>query len=174
MPKKSEYSDIKESERVDTVFSESTAFNGVLMYETSLKIDGYFKGKISSKGHLIIGEKAKVYANVQANTIVIAGEVKGDVEASERLEMLPTAKLYGNIRTKKLKMADGVVFEGRCEMLGPAGRSGLVQEPPESKSQSAGPEGTQGRGVMVQGKVQSGRPLAPVIEEENEEVVKTN
>jgi cytoskeletal protein CcmA (bactofilin family) len=174
MSKKNEYSDIKESERVDTVFSESTAFNGVLMYETSLKIDGYYKGKISSKGHLIIGEKAKVYANVQANTIVIAGEVKGDVEASERLEMLPTAKLYGNIRTKKLKMADGVVFEGRCEMLGPAGRPGLVQEPPESKGQSLGPEAAQGRGVMAQGAAQGGRPLAPVIEEENEEVVKTN
>jgi cytoskeletal protein CcmA (bactofilin family) len=174
MPKKSEYSDIKESERVDTVFSESTAFNGVLMYETSLKIDGYYKGKISSKGHLIIGEKAKVYANVQANTIVIAGEVKGDIEASERLEMLPTAKLYGNIRTRKLKMADGVVFEGRCEMLGPAGRSGLVQEPQESKSQSPGPEAAQGRGAMVQGAAQGGRPLGPVIEEENEEVVKTN
>ena len=186
MPKKSEYSDIKESERVDTVFSESTAFNGVLMYETSLKIDGYFKGKISSKGHLIIGEKAKVYANVQANTIVIAGEVRGDVEATERLEMLPTARLYGNIRTKKLKMADGVVFEGRCEMLGPAGRSGLAQEPSESKGQGAGPEGAQGIGVMGQSGGKSGAPgvvpengpggrtLAPVIEEENEEVVKTN
>ena len=48
MPKKSEYSDIKESERVNTVLSETTAFNGVLVYETSLKIDGYFKGKIST------------------------------------------------------------------------------------------------------------------------------
>jgi cytoskeletal protein CcmA (bactofilin family) len=178
MSKKSEYSDIKESERVDTVFSETTAFNGALMYETSLKIDGYFKGKISSKGHLIIGEKAKVYANVQANTIVIAGEVKGDVEALERLEMLPTAKLYGNIRTKKLKMADGVVFEGRCEMLGPTGRSGPVQEPQESRGQGADAEGSQGRGVAGQGAGKSdaagNRTLDPIIEEENEEVVKTN
>jgi cytoskeletal protein CcmA (bactofilin family) len=167
MPKKSEYSDIKESERVDTVFSESTAFNGVLMYETSLKIDGYFKGKISTKGHLIIGEKAKVYANIQANTIVVAGEVKGDVEAAERLEMLPTAKLYGNIKTRKLKMADGVLFEGSCEMLGPIGRPGRGQETLESKDQGAG----QGVGPGVG---PDGRPLAPIIEEENEEVVKTN
>jgi cytoskeletal protein CcmA (bactofilin family) len=167
MHKKSEYSDIKESERVNTVFSESTAFNGVLVYETSLKIDGYFKGRISTRGHLIVGEKAKVYANIQANSIVVAGEVKGDVEALERLEMLPTAKLYGNIRTKKLKMADGVVFEGRCEMLGPVGREGGVQGQASVAEQGAGPGGSRSGGA-------GGIPLSPIIEEENEEVVKTN
>jgi len=122
MGKKTEYSDMKESEKVSTTFSETTAFNGVLKYNTSLKIDGYFKGKIYSKGHLIIGEKAKVYASIKADSIVVAGEVKGDVEAADRLEMLPTGKLYGNIKTKKLKMADGVVFEGSCEMLGAPGK----------------------------------------------------
>jgi cytoskeletal protein CcmA (bactofilin family) len=25
--------------------------------------------------------------------------------------------VYGNIRTAKLKIADGVVFEGKCEMI---------------------------------------------------------
>jgi cytoskeletal protein CcmA (bactofilin family) len=167
MPKKSEYSDIKESERVSTVLSESTAFNGVLVYETSLKIEGYFKGRISTRGHLIVGEKAKVYANIQANNIVIAGEVKGDIEALERLEMLPTAKLYGNIRTKKLKMADGVVFEGRCEMLGPVGRDVGVPGRNSAAAQAAGLVGAGGAGP-------GGMPLSPIIEEKNEEVVKTN
>jgi len=123
MAKKNEYLDIKEGEKVETVFSEMTSFNGVLKFHTSIKIEGRFKGKIISKGFLIIGENAKVRANIKAHSIVIAGEVKGDVEASERLEMLPTGKLYGNIKTKKLKMADGVVFEGSCEMLKPIGRT---------------------------------------------------
>jgi len=147
MTKKSEYSDIKESERVDTVFSESTAFNGVLQYETSLKIEGFFKGRIVSKGHLIVGETAKVYASIKASSIVIAGEVKGDVHAAERLEMLPTGKLYGNIKTKKLKMADGVVFEGKCEMVSSAVRE---QEPPKRDLR-----------------------LSPVVEEESDQAVKT-
>jgi len=118
MGKKSEYSDIKEGERVETVLSDTTSFNGVLKFSSSLKIEGNYKGTIASGGHLIVGENAKIRANIKAQSIVIAGEVKGDVEASERLEMLPTGKLYGNIKTKKLKMADGVIFEGKCEMLG--------------------------------------------------------
>jgi cytoskeletal protein CcmA (bactofilin family) len=117
MAKKSEYSDIKEAEKVETVFSNATNFNGVLKFSTSLKIEGSFKGKIISTGHLIVGENAIIRANIKASSIVIAGEIKGNVEASERLEMLPSGKLYGNIKTKKLKMADGVVFEGSCEML---------------------------------------------------------
>jgi cytoskeletal protein CcmA (bactofilin family) len=120
MAKKDEYSDIKESEKVATVFSENTSFNGTLKFDSSIKIEGSFRGKILSKGYLIVGEKAKVRADVKAHSIVIAGEVKGDVEASERLELLPTGKLYGNIKTKKLKMADGVVFEGTCQMMADA------------------------------------------------------
>jgi len=117
MAKKTEYSDMKEGGRVDTVFSDTTSFNGVLKFNSSLKIEGKFKGKIISKGHLIIAENAKIRANVKAYSIVIAGEIRGDVEAFERLEMLSSGKLYGNIKTKKLKMADGVIFEGSCEML---------------------------------------------------------
>ena len=122
MAKKNDYSDIKEGERVETTFSSTTNFNGVLRFDASLKIEGRFKGKIVSKGHLIVGENAKVNASIRANSIIIAGEVRGNVEAGDRLEMLPTGKLYGNIRTKKLKMADGVVFEGSCQMLKSLGR----------------------------------------------------
>jgi cytoskeletal protein CcmA (bactofilin family) len=118
MARKTEYSDMKEGERVETVLSNSTSFNGVLKFDTSLKIEGGFKGKILTKGHLIIGENAKIKASIKAGSIVIAGEVRGDVEATDRLELLSTGKLYGNIKTKKLKMADGVVFEGGCEMTG--------------------------------------------------------
>ena len=38
-------------------------------------------------------------------------------EASEKLEMLATGQVFGNIRTAKLNIADGVVFEGKCEMI---------------------------------------------------------
>jgi len=123
MGKTSNYTDIKDSEKVETVFSEATTFNGVLKFNRSIKIEGKFKGRIISKGLLIIGETAKVRANIKASSVIIAGELRGDVEAYERLEMLSTGKLYGNIKTKKLKMADGVVFEGSCEMLKYAGLS---------------------------------------------------
>jgi cytoskeletal protein CcmA (bactofilin family) len=43
--------------------------------------------------------------------------VRGNIEAEGMVEMLETAKIYGNVRSAKLRIADGVVFEGRCEMI---------------------------------------------------------
>lgn len=117
MGRRSVYPEIKERERVETIFSETTSFDGVLKFNTSIKIEGKFKGRIISTGTLIVGENAKVRANIRAKSVIIAGEIRGNIEAFERLELLPTARLYGNIKTKKLKMADGVIFEGSCEML---------------------------------------------------------
>ena len=131
MPRKNEYGDIKEAEKVNTVLSDTTSFNGIMKFKTSLKINGKFNGEIISEGFLIVGERATVKANIKADSVVIAGEVKGNVEARERLELLSTGKLYGNIKTKKLKMADGVIFEGKCEMIRPdmdkqVDRSGIL------------------------------------------------
>lgn len=103
---------------IATVFGEDTDFDGELEFDKSLEIDGKFRGEIvSEKGFLVIGEKADVKANIRAATVLIKGHVTGNIEATERLEIHPGGGLYGNIRTAKLKIADGVVFEGKCEMI---------------------------------------------------------
>jgi cytoskeletal protein CcmA (bactofilin family) len=47
----------------------------------------------------------------------VGGSVPGNIEATENLEMLASGQVYGNVRTAKLKIADGVIFEGKCEMI---------------------------------------------------------
>ena len=102
---------------VTTVFSKDTDFNGELSFKKSLQINGNFEGEIVSGGFLVIGEGAVVKANIKAKTVIIIGTVHGNIEATSRLEIHAAGKLYGNIRTAKLQIADGVVFEGKCEMI---------------------------------------------------------
>ncbi len=102
---------------INTVFSKDMSFYGDLKFKKSLQINGYFEGEIISDGYLVIGEGATVKANIKAKTVIINGEVQGNIEATERLEILSGGKLQGNIRTAKLKIADGVVFVGKCEMI---------------------------------------------------------
>jgi cytoskeletal protein CcmA (bactofilin family) len=109
--------DHKGSERIRTTLGKETAFKGVMRFKDSLKIDGSFTGEIVSSGFLYIENGANVTADIKVGSIVIGGVVRGNVEATEKLEMLTTGKVYGNIRTAKLKIADGVVFEGKCEMI---------------------------------------------------------
>jgi cytoskeletal protein CcmA (bactofilin family) len=87
------------------------------------------EGEINSSGFLVIGEGAIVKANIKADTVIISGTVQGNVEARERLEIHENGKLYGNIRTAKLKIADGVVFEGKCEMIKSYDKSGEAASP---------------------------------------------
>lgn len=102
---------------IKTTLGAETVFNGTIKFHDSLKILGRCEGRIESKGFLYVEKGAEIIANVSVGSIVIGGVIKGDVEALEKAEMLPTGKVYGNIRTSQLKMADGVVFEGKVEML---------------------------------------------------------
>ncbi len=120
---------------IATVFGKDTEFYGDLSFKKSLQINGYFEGEITSEGFLVVGEGATVKANIKARTVIIGGTVHGHVEAADRLEILTGGKLYGNIRTAKLKIADGVIFEGKCEMVKSASKGAHRDE--ETRVESA-------------------------------------
>lgn len=109
--------EIKAGEKITTTLGKETVFSGTMRYSKSLKIDGKFEGEIISSGFLYIEEGAEIRANIKVKSIVIGGIVHGNIEATDKLEMLDTGQVYGNVRTSKLKIADGVVFEGKCEMI---------------------------------------------------------
>ncbi len=127
----------KVKENIRTTLGRETAFNGIMRFKDSLKIDGTFEGEILSNGFLYIENGAKVTANVRVGSITIGGVIRGNVEASEKVEMLATGKVYGNIKTAKLKIADGVVFEGKCEMIQNPQSIDIFSAPVEQVKQSA-------------------------------------
>lgn len=100
-----------------TRIGESASLEGELSFSTSMRIDGRFKGKISAKGFLFITESADVEAEIEGVDIVIAGKLRGNIEASGKVELLETARVQGNIRADRIRLLDGVLFEGRCEMI---------------------------------------------------------
>lgn len=108
---------LKTKETIKTTLGKETNFNGVIKFKESLKINGKFKGQIISPGFLYVEDGAEVKANIKVGSIIVGGLVKGNILAKERLEMLATGQVYGNIKTAKLKIADGVVFDGKCEMI---------------------------------------------------------
>lgn len=117
MAKKPVVSIVTEEGAVATIFEKGTFFQGVLEFAKPLQINGEFEGEIRSTGVLVIGEGAKVKANIRCNTVIVSGTVIGNIEALRRIEMLQTGKIIGNIRTARLQMAEGVVFDGNCEMI---------------------------------------------------------
>lgn len=119
MNKKTSGTSISEFGSISTNLGKDTYFNGTLTFKKPLQISGEFIGEIISESFLYISDTAVVRANIQAHTVIVGGQVIGNVVATERLEMLSTGKVTGNIKTAKLQIADGVVFDGNCEMIQP-------------------------------------------------------
>jgi cytoskeletal protein CcmA (bactofilin family) len=108
---------VTEQGAITTILGRDTSFQGTLTFKKPLQIAGEFIGEIISDGYLYISEGAVVKANIKASTVIVGGHVTGNVIATDKLEMLSTGKVTGNIKTSKLQIADGVVFDGNCEMI---------------------------------------------------------
>ena len=124
-------------ERISTTLGKETFFNGTMRFTESLKIDGKFEGAIESSGYLYIEEGAEVTADIKVRSVVVGGIVHGNIEATEKLEMLSTGQVFGDVRTSKLKIADGVVFEGKCEMIRDPGTVDIFSDNVEKLKTSA-------------------------------------
>ena len=122
--------------KTETRLGEGTRLKGTLRFSKSLTIRGHFEGKIISEGFLLVDEGAEVKADLEVGSVIIGGTVRGNVTAKGRLEMLPSGRVYGNIRAGKLRIADGVVFEGKCEMLRNADSLDIFSAPGEQLKQS--------------------------------------
>ncbi len=103
--------------KTESRLGSGTILKGTLKFSSSVRISGKFEGAIQSDGFLYVENGAEVRADIKARSIVVGGVVRGNIEAYDKIEMLSSGKIYGNVRTAKLKIADGVIFEGKCEMI---------------------------------------------------------
>src|SRR5207249_6737104 len=82
-----------------------------------LTINGSVERKINIRNHnQNIGPNGKSKADLNANTIVIPGDVQGHAYAKERVEIAPTGRLNGDIAAPRITIADGAHFKGSVDM----------------------------------------------------------
>ena len=101
-----------------TRIGPNSTLSGTLRFSTSVTIEGTLKGTVISSGELYISAGATVEATIHAGTVIVDGLVRGTIQATKRIEMREHARVYGNIAAPGLRVVDGVIFEGRCTMLG--------------------------------------------------------
>ncbi len=95
---------------------KGSAFRGELEFEDTLRVDGRFNGKITSKNELIVGETAHVEGEVHVGRIAISGTVEGTLIADEKIEIHRTGKVFGKIETPILIVEEGAILQGDISM----------------------------------------------------------
>ena len=103
---------------LNALLGRGSEFEGKLTFEGTVRIDGKFTGTIVTNDVLVVGEGAKVQAEVTCGTIIVHGEVNGNVKAKSAVELHHPARMRGNIETPSLMVEKGVVFEGQTKMEG--------------------------------------------------------
>lgn len=107
----------KKNSDIKAFLGKGSEFEGKLTFREAVRIDGNFKGEITSTDTLIIGSDAVIKAEIDVGSAVISGNVEGEIRAREKLELHPPARVYGVIKTPKLVILEGAVFEGSCQMI---------------------------------------------------------
>ena len=101
---------------LNALLGRGSEFDGKLNFEGTVRIDGTFTGEITTNDMLIIGEGAKVAADITCGSVVVNGEVTGNIKASESVELHKPARVKGDITTPSLMVDKGVVFDGSSKM----------------------------------------------------------
>ena len=99
-----------------TLLGKGSEFDGKLSFEGQVRIDGKYTGQISTKDVLVIGESAKVNAEISAGTVIINGIVEGVIRATQAVELHPPARVKGTIEAPSMSMEKGVFFDGTTKM----------------------------------------------------------
>jgi cytoskeletal protein CcmA (bactofilin family) len=115
---------------LNALLGRGSEFDGKLTFEGTVRVDGKFTGTIVTNDVLVIGEGAKVSAEITCGTIIIHGEVNGNVKARTAVEMHAPAKVHGNVETPALMVERGVVFEGQTKMEGVEKAAPVVKPAP--------------------------------------------
>jgi cytoskeletal protein CcmA (bactofilin family) len=98
------------------VVGEKIQIHGDLTGEGDIQLMGGFHGTIDLVGTIVIGEAAKVEADIAATNIVVGGHVKGNLIASGRVDLLPTGSVTGNVKTGSIAAAEGASLRGEIEI----------------------------------------------------------
>ena len=101
---------------LNALLGKGSSFEGKLLFEGSVRIDGKFTGEIISTDTLIIGEGADVKGEIAVGTLVIVGDYNGNAKASKSVELRAPAKVRGTLTTASIVIERGVFFDGNCKM----------------------------------------------------------
>jgi len=106
------------SGELNALLGRGSEFEGKLTFEGTVRIDGKFTGTIITNDVLVVGEGAKIAAEISCGSIVVHGEIVGDVRAKNAIELHHPARVKGNMEAPSLMIEKGVMFEGQCKMEG--------------------------------------------------------
>lgn len=100
----------------ETVLGTNSTLEGVLRSSANVRLDGTFTGTLEINGNVLVGETAKINADINARNISIAGAVRGNV-TGKKVQLLRTGRIWGDINATALTTEEGAFIDGKITMI---------------------------------------------------------
>lgn len=101
----------------DSVLGPNSVLEGTLQSNANVRLDGTFSGTLEINGNILVGETAKIKADINARNISVAGAVRGNI-TGKKVQVLRTGRVWGDIRATALTTEEGAFIDGKITMIG--------------------------------------------------------
>jgi cytoskeletal protein CcmA (bactofilin family) len=99
-------------ERTRVAVGRGINVSGRLVFQEPVRIEGRFRGEVSSSELVVISEQASVEGKVRTPRVLILGELTGDIVGAKSVVLGPRARVKANIHTESLTVCEGAQLEG--------------------------------------------------------------
>jgi cytoskeletal protein CcmA (bactofilin family) len=95
----------------------SLSFEGTLLGEEDLLVEGRFHGEIRVPQHQVtIGSSGQIEGEIRANAIIVEGQVRGNLNAAQQVLVRASGSVHGDIRAPRVALDQGCRFKGSIDM----------------------------------------------------------
>jgi len=102
---------------ITAILGKGAHFEGRLIFEGTVRIDGTFAGDIFTRDTLIVGAESRVLAQIDADRVVVAGYIEGQIRATGRVEIQASGHVRGSVQSPVLQIEEGGIVDGTTQML---------------------------------------------------------
>jgi len=92
---------------------------GDIKGEEDILIEGKVEGTVFSTREVVIGENGRVNASIEADSVIVKGDLTGNVKAKSIFQLISSGKMNGDITSPKVNIAEGARFQGKIDMTSP-------------------------------------------------------
>jgi len=100
-----------------SLLSRKVKIEGEIQGNEDLHVEGHFKGSIKITGDIFIGPTGIVEADIEADNIIVQGQISGNVLARKQLQLQSSGRLLGDCAALTIDIKEGAIFEGRSKMI---------------------------------------------------------
>jgi cytoskeletal protein CcmA (bactofilin family) len=104
------------TQQITGIIEKGCRFEGNLTFTGTVRIAGELIGSVYTNDTLVISEEATVFADINADIVIIYGNVKGNIKAMSRVEIKKPARFEGSVTAPSLIVEEGVIFHGETKI----------------------------------------------------------